>query len=100
MTVDWGGIIGNVVPSIIDTGKGLILNNQNVKNAQAQANAQQQALNAQYAIALQNEKNILAMQQQAKTPVKEEKNNLPLYIGLGVGGVLVLGVIIFAVTRK
>jgi hypothetical protein len=29
-----------------------------------------------------------------------KKSNLPLYIGLGVGGVLVLGVIVFAVTRK
>jgi hypothetical protein len=100
MTVDWGGIIGDVAPSLIKLGTGLVMNNQAVKNAQGQANAQQEALNAQYAIALQNEKNILAMQQKAKAPVKKEQNNLPLYIGLGVGGVLVLGVVIFAVTRK
>jgi hypothetical protein len=34
-----------------------------------------------------------------KEPPKE-KSKLPLYIGLGVGGVLVVGVIIFAVTRN
>jgi hypothetical protein len=69
-------------------------------NAQGQANAQQEALNAQYAIAQQNEKNILLMSQLGKDAPKEEKSKLPLYIGLGVGGVLVLGVIIFAVTRN
>ena len=100
MAVDWGGIIGSVAPAIVGLGTGLIMNNQAVQNAKGQANAQQQALDAQYAIALQNQRNIQAMQQQAKAPVKEEKNNLPLYIGLGVGGVLVLGVVIFAVTRK
>jgi hypothetical protein len=100
MAVDWGGIIGSVAPALVGLGTGLIMNNQAVQSAKGQANAQQQALDAQYAIALQNQRNIQAMQQQAKAPVKEEKNNLPLYIGLGVGGVLVLGVVIFAVTRK
>jgi hypothetical protein len=39
------------------------------------------------------------MQQSSQPPTKE-KSNLPLYIGLGVGGVVVLGVVIFAVTRN
>jgi hypothetical protein len=36
---------------------------------------------------------------QQSTP-EAKKDNTALYIGLGVGGVAVLGVIIFAVTRK
>lgn len=99
MSWDWGGIVKAIAPAVVGLGTGLIMNNQAVQNAQGQANAQQEALNAQYAIAVQNEKNIKLMQQSNKAPEKE-KNNLPLYIGLGVGGVLVLGVIIFAVTRN
>jgi hypothetical protein len=77
----------------------LIINNQAKKDAQGQANATQKALETQYQITLQNQRNIKAMQEAGKAPPKE-KNNLPLYIGLGVGGVVILGVVIFAVTRK
>lgn len=95
----WTDVIKAVIPTVVGFGTGMIMNNQAVQNAKGQANAQQEALNAQYAIALQNEKNIKLMQQSNQTPTKE-KSNLPLYIGLGVGGVLVIGVVIFAVTRK
>jgi len=95
----WTDVIKAVIPTFVEFGTGMIMNNQAVQNAKGQANAQQEALNAQYAIALQNEKNIKLMQQSNQAPPKE-KSNLPLYIGLGVGGVLVIGVVIFAVTRK
>lgn len=88
-----------VAPALVGLGTGLIMNNQNVQNAKGQANAQQEALNTQYAIAQQNAKNIQAMQQAGKEPPKE-KSKLPLYIGLGVGGVVVLGIVIFAVSRR
>jgi hypothetical protein len=99
MSWDWGGIVKAIAPAVVGLGTGLIMNNQAVQNAKGQANAQQDALNTQYAIAQQNAKNIQAMQQAGKEPPKE-KSKLPLYIGLGVGGVLVVGVIIFAVTRN
>jgi hypothetical protein len=95
----WTDVIKAVIPTVVGFGTGMIMNNQAVQNAKGQANAQKEALNAQYAIALQNEKNIKLMQQSNQAPPKE-KSNLPLYIGLGVGGVLVIGVVIFAVTRK
>jgi hypothetical protein len=98
--MDWSKLITAIAPTIVGFGAGMITNHQAVQNAKGQANAQQEALNAQYAIAQQNEKNILLMSQLGKDAPKEEKSNLPLYIGLGVGGVLVLGVIIFAVTRN
>jgi hypothetical protein len=85
---------------LLTLGTGLILNNQAVQNAKGQANDTQKALDTQYQIALQNQRNIKLMQQAGQEAPPKEKSNLPLYIGLGVGGVLVLGIVIFAVTRK
>lgn len=95
-----GDIFKAVAPALVGFGTGMIMNHQAVQNAKGQANAQQEALNAQYAIAMQNQKNIELMKQQSSQAPPKEKSKLPLYIGLGVGGVLVLGVIIFAVTRN
>jgi hypothetical protein len=99
MAWEWSKIIGSIAPALVGLGAGLIMNNQNVQNAKGQANAQQDALNKQYEIARQNALNIQAMQQAGKEPPKE-KSNTALYIGLGVGGVVLLGIVIFAVTRR
>jgi hypothetical protein len=96
-----GDIFKAIAPAFAGLGVSLIMNNQAVKNAQGQANATQNALNQQYQIALKNQENIRLMQQAGQAPPSTQgKSNLPLYIGLGVGGVLVVGVIIFAVTRN
>ena len=95
-----GDIFKAIAPAFAGLGVSLIMNNQAVKNAKGQANATQEALNTQYQIALQNQQNIKLMQQAGQAPPPQEKSNLPLYIGLGVGGVVILGVVIFAVTRR
>ena len=82
-----------IAPALLGLGTSLIINNQNVKNAQGQANAQQQQLDTQYAIALAN-------QGGGKPPEAPPKSNTALYIGLGVGGLVLISVIIFAVTRN
>jgi hypothetical protein len=97
---DWGKFIGAIAPSVFGLGTSLILNNQAKQNAQGQANTTQEQQRRDLEIAKQNEKNILLMQQAGKAPPEKEKSNTALYIGLGVGGVVILGVVIFAVTRK
>jgi hypothetical protein len=98
--MDWGKLITGIAPALVGFGAGMITNHQAVQNAKGQANATQEALNTQYQIALQNQQNIKLMQQAGQAPPPQEKSNLPLYIGLGVGGVVILGVVIFAVTRR
>ena len=94
------GDIGKLLaPAIGGLATGLIMNNQARKDAKGQANEQRKRLEEELRVAEQNEKNIRLLQQSSQPPTKE-KSNLPLYIGLGVGGVVVLGVVIFALTRN
>lgn len=101
MAYDWLKDIGkSLAGSLVALAPQLIMNNQNVKNAQGQANDASRLAEIQYQTALANAQAMaLASQAGGKTP-EAPKSNLPLYIGLGVGGVVLLGVIIFAVTRK
>jgi hypothetical protein len=93
-----GDILKGIAPSIVGLGTGLIMNNQNVKAAQGQANTQKELLELQIQNTKEQQK--LLLQSQQGTGKTETKSNLPLYIGIGLGGFLVLGVVIFAITRK
>ena len=94
---DWGGqaigSLGTIVGGVISS------------------NAQSDALNRQAQIANQNNQTALELariQQEtarinlasASKDTSATGSNKNLYIALGVGGVVVLGVVIFAVTRK
>ena len=98
--MDWGKFLGAVLPGIITGGTALILNNQAVQKAKGEANFIKEESDKAYAIAMQQAQNLRDLKQVGKAPPEKEKSKLPLYIGLGVGGVVVLGVIIFAVTRN
>jgi hypothetical protein len=100
MAWDWGGIVKGILPSVIGVGAGLIANNQAVQNAKGEANTQKELLEKQKEIALINQKNIELMQQGGQNLGADKNNNTALYVGLGVGGFALLGVVIFAVTRK
>ncbi len=98
--MDWGKLLGDIAPSLIGFGTGLVMNHQQVQKAKGEANDAKSLAELQYQTVLQNQQNIKLMQQAGQAPPEKEKSNLPLYIGLGVGGVVILGVLIFAVTRK
>ena len=98
--MDWGKFLGAVLPGIITGGTALVLNNQAVQKAKGEANFIKEESDKAYAIAMQQAQNLRDLKQVGKAPPEKEKSKLPLYIGLGVGGVVVLGVIIFAVTRN
>ena len=74
-----------------------ISSNQNQKLLQGQANlSHQQGLDA---LAVEQEKTRqIQLQFQQQQP--QAGGNTTLYIALGIGGVLVLGVVIFAVTKS
>jgi hypothetical protein len=95
-----GDITKAVLPGLITFGTSMVLNNQAVQKAKGEANLIKEESDKAYAIAKQQAENLKLLKESGKAPPKEEKSKLPLYIGLGVGGVVVLGVIIFAVTRK
>jgi hypothetical protein len=97
---DWGGLVKAVAPSVITLGTSLVLNNQAVQKAKGEANLIKEESDKAYAIALQQAQNLKDLKQASKAPPEKEKSKLPLYIGLGFGGVVVLGVVIFAVTRS
>lgn len=94
---DWGGL----GTSLLTVGGGIYASEQQRKAAQKQADA----LIASGMTQIEVQKLILEGKrldlEAAKAGVVGGKSgNKTLYIALGIGGVLILGVIIFAVTRK
>ena len=94
---DWAGL-GS---SLLTVGGGIYATEQQRKSAQAQADA----LIAQGMSQVEVQKLILEGKrldlELAKSGAgKNTQGNKTLYIALGVGAVVVLGVVIFAVTRK
>jgi len=94
---DWSNIIASGIPSITK----FLTSNTDTKNLQAQIDAQ----NASNQNQLEIEKlRLQTAQINAQSGLNQQtakgSGNTTLYIALGVGGVLVLGIVIFAVTRK
>jgi hypothetical protein len=85
-----GGIIG-------------VFSSKNERDAaKAQANAQAQLANSQLEIARINQQTELAKLEGLKSvaPVTPAKSNTNLYIGLGIGGVVILGLVVFLAVKK
>jgi hypothetical protein len=95
---DWAGL-GS---SILTVGGGIYASEQQRKAAQAQADA----LIAQGMSQIEVQKLILEGKRLDLELAKSgagggtKAGNKTLYIGLGIGGVVILGVVIYAVTRK
>ena len=94
---DWGGL-GS---SLLTVGGGIYASEQQRKSAQKQADA----LIASGLSQIEVQKLILEgkrldLEAAKAGAVGGKSGSKTLYIALGIGGVLILGVIIFAVTRK
>lgn len=89
--------IGSGINSVLGLGTSLVATNQ-----------QKQLLNQQAQIEADKAKNQLAIAQlqleatraQAQNVVASSGGNTMLYVGLGIGAVVILGVVIFVVTRS
>ena len=93
---DWTGLGGNLI-----SGAGTFFGSQEQRKAsEAQANALiQQGLSQVEVAKIMQETERLKLEQ-AKAGGGAKAGSNTLYIALGVGAVVVLGVVIFAVTRK
>lgn len=88
---------GQTIGSLVGLGTGLIANNQVKQNTKAEANTAKaladKQLQAQQ-LAYETAKLQLQGQQQSG------KDNTGLYIGLGVGGAVVLGLVVYLAVKK
>jgi|694.fasta_scaffold00162_86 hypothetical protein len=98
----WADALGAILPAFITVGGGLISQNQLVQQAQGQANDARALAEKQYetALAQQKAQELASINANKNKVVTPPKNNTLLYVGLGVGGVVLIGVVIFAVTRN
>jgi len=91
---------GNAIGSLLGLGTGLIVNNQVKQNAKGEANNAQALADKQIQaqqLAYQTAQLQLQAQQGAGSGVK---SNTGLYIGLGVGGVVILGLVVYLAVKK
>lgn len=96
----WGEIGKSILPTLIGFGTGLIANNQVKQQAKNQAKEAKDIADLQYQTALANQKAIELQNQGRANTIEKPKSNTALYIGLGVGGVVLIGAVVFAFTRK
>lgn len=98
----FSGFNAGSVVSLVGTGLGFLSSSQSSKDqratAEANANATLAAAVAQSNVSKTNLE--IARLQLEAAKLKPTTNNTLLYAGIGVGVVVVLGLVIFAVTRK
>jgi hypothetical protein len=85
------------IAGLLGLGGGLVMSNQQKQNAKKQSNDAKALAQAQLKaqeLALETAK--LQAQQGGVQP----KSNTGLYVGLGIGGVVVLGLVVFLAVKK
>jgi hypothetical protein len=86
--------------SVIGGALGFFGSQKQSDAIKAQANAQAQTAQAQLQIAQINQQTKLAELEALKNQGVSTKSNTGLYIGLGVGGVVILGLVVFLAVKK
>jgi hypothetical protein len=90
----------SAISGILGLGTGLILSNQQKQNAKGQANDAKAIADAQVkAQELAYQTAQLQLQAQ-KGGASVPKSNTGLYIGLGIGGAVILGLVVFLAVKK
>lgn len=97
----WSGFDASAVSGLVSTGLGLF---GAIKTADANASAVKANANAQLAVAQANAANNQTALQIAQLQLEAAKikpaNNTALYVVLGLVGVMLIGGVVFLVTRK
>ena len=95
-TGDWVSGGASVVGGVLD-----FFGSQKQSDAiRAQANAQSQSAKAQLEIAKINQQTKLAELEALKNQGVPTKSNTGLYVGLGIGGAVILGLVVFLAVKK
>ena len=90
----------STISSLLGLGTGLILSNQQKQIAEGEANTAKQLADKQIQaqqLALQTAQLQLQAQQSGGGA---KKSNTGLYIGLGVGGAVILGLVVYLAVKK
>jgi len=90
---------GNAIGSLLGLGTGLIVNNQVKQNAKGEAN-NAQALADKQIQAQQLAYQTAQLQLQAQKEGVPTKSNTALYVGLGVGGAVILVLVVVLAVKK
>ena len=93
-----GNAIGSAISSIFGAVGGAIGSKAQRDLARENANTQKELMDKQLQLAqLSKETELAKLNAMLNMP---KGSNLPLYIGLGVGSLLVIGLVVFAVRRN
>jgi hypothetical protein len=87
------------IAGLLGLGGGLVMSNQQKQNAKKQSNDAKALAQAQLKsqeLALETAK----LQLQAQQGGGGAKNNTGLYVGLGIGGAVILGLVVFLAVKK
>lgn len=101
----FGGFNMNSVTSLVGTGLGFLSSSQAGKDQRAIAEANAQAAIANAQSQTEAIRGQLALEELRLNSLKAQvpppaKNNTLLYVGLGVGAIVLIGGLIFAITKK
>jgi hypothetical protein len=97
--IDAGTIIGGAT-SLFGSVTSYMGSKDQLKAAQTSANVALDSNKTALQIAQTNLQSTLAQAQIQAQASATKASNVPLYIGLGVGGVVIIGLMIFLITRK
>lgn len=94
------GSIGSGINALLGLGVSAFTSNQQKQLLKGQANISAEANKTALEIEREKTKNTQLQLEALDKQASKSGNNTLLYVGLGVGGFLILGVVIYAVTKK